>query len=164
VKTLKDFISTKEEPLPEVMEESVEPEFLDVEELPSFIAEDKKSEKHDPPAVLIMRRVGVRQYPNKQTVALYYVDKIHKYVTVPYNKSQQIVSVSEEEVSVIEKLKCIVENKSSLIIDSKQISLVQAKSVLNAYSKLNEKNREKLEVMAENNITEAIEFARRLLK
>ena len=164
MKTLKDFISTKEEPLPEVMEESVEPEFLDVEELPSFIAEDKKSEKHDPPAVLIMRRVGVRQYPNKQTVALYYVDKIHKYVTVPYNKSQQIVSVSEEEVSVIEKLKCIVENKSSLIIDSKQISLVQAKSVLNAYSKLNEKNREKLEVMAENNITEAIEFARRLLK
>ena len=164
MKTLKDFISTKEEPLPEVMEESVEPEFLDVEELPSFIAEDKKSEKHDPPAVLIMRRVGVRQYPNKQTVALYYVDKIHKYVTVPYNKSQQIVSVSEEEVSVIEKLKWIVENKSSLIIDSKQISLVQAKSVLNAYSKLNEKNREKLEVMAENNITEAIEFARRLLK
>jgi len=164
VKTLKDFISTKEEPLPEVMEESVEPEFLDVEELPSFIAEDKKSEKHDPPAVLIMRRVGVRQYPNKQTVALYYVDKIHKYVTVPYNKSQQIVSVSEEEVSVIEKLKWIVENKSSLIIDSKQISLVQAKSVLNAYSKLNENNKEKLRFMAENNIFEAIDFARRLLK
>jgi len=164
VKTLKDFISTKEEPLPEVMEESVEPEFLDVEELPSFIAEDKKSEKHDPPAVLIMRRVGVRQYPNKQTVALYYVDKIHKYVTVPYDKSQQIVSVSEEEVSVIEKLKWIVENKSSLIIDSKQISLVQAKSVLNAYSKLNENNKEKLRFMAENNIFEAIDFARRLLK
>ena len=164
MKTLKDFISTKEEPLPEVMEESVEPEFLDVEELPSFIAEDKKSEKHDPPAVLIMRRVGVRQYPNKQTVALYYVDKIHKYVTVPYNKSQQIVSVSEEEVSVIEKLKWIVENKSSLIIDSKQISLVQAKSVLNAYSKLNENNKEKLRFMAENNIFEAIDFARRLLK
>ena len=164
MKTLKDFISTKEEPLPEVMEESVEPEFLDVEELPSFIAEDKKSEKHDPPAVLIMRRVGVRQYPNKQTVALYYVDKIHKYVTVPYDKSQQIVSVSEEEVSVIEKLKWIVENKSSLIIDSKQISLVQAKSVLNAYSKLNENNKEKLRFMAENNIFEAIDFARRLLK
>ena len=165
MKTLKDFISTKEEPLPEIMEESVEPEVLEVDELPSFVVEDKKKiEKHDPPAVLIMRRVGVRQYPNKQTVALYYVDKIHKYVTVPYDKSQQIVSVSEEEVSVIEKLKWIVENKSSLIIDSKQISLVQAKSVLNAYSKLNEKNKEKLEVMAENNITEAIEFARRLLK
>ena len=92
------------------------------------------------------------------------MDKIHKYVTVPYDKSQQIVSVSEEEVSVIEKLKWIVENKSSLIIDSKQISLVQAKSVLNAYSKLNENNKEKLRFMAENNIFEAIDFARRLLK
>jgi hypothetical protein len=165
VKTLKDFISTKEEPLPNVVEESVEPEILEVEELPSFVVEDKKTEKHDPPAVLMMRRVGIRQYPNKQKVALYYVDKIHKYVTVPYDKSQMGSTVSEEsEVSVIEKLKWIVENKTSLIIDSKQISLVQAKSVLNAYSKLNENNKEKLEVMAESNITEAIEFARRLLK
>jgi hypothetical protein len=154
VRTLKDFISTRKEPLPEIVEKSVEPEVLEVEELPPFVVEDKKFEKHGPPAVLMMRRIGVRQYPNNQTVALYYVDKIHKYVTVPYNNSQQMASFSEE-VSVIEKLKWIVENKSSLI---------QAKSVLNVYSKLNENNKRKLKLMAENNITEAIDFARRLSK
>lgn len=163
MRTLKDFISTRKEPLPEIVEKSVEPEVLEVEELPPFVVEDKKFEKHGPPAVLMMRRVGVRQYPNNQTVALYYVDKIHKYVTVPYNNSQQMASFSEE-VSVIEKLKWIVENKSSLIIEDKQVSLVQAKSVLNVYSKLNENNKRKLKLMAENNITEAIDFARRLSK
>ena len=42
----------------------------------------------DPPAVLIMKRKSVRQFPNGQRVALYYVDKINKYVTVPYEASQ----------------------------------------------------------------------------
>ena len=42
----------------------------------------------DPPNVLIMKRKSVRQFPNGQRVALYYVDKINKYVTVPYTASQ----------------------------------------------------------------------------
>ena len=36
----------------------------------------------DPPAVLIMKRKSVRQFPNGQRVALYYVDKIDKYVSM----------------------------------------------------------------------------------
>jgi hypothetical protein len=42
----------------------------------------------DPPAVLIMKRKSVRQFPDGQRVALYYVDKIDKYVTVPYTAMQ----------------------------------------------------------------------------
>ena len=42
----------------------------------------------DPPAVLIMKRKSIRQFPNDQRVALYYVDKINKYVTVPYTAMQ----------------------------------------------------------------------------
>ena len=42
----------------------------------------------DPPQVLIMKRKWVRQYPNNQRVALYYVDKLNKYVTVPYTAMQ----------------------------------------------------------------------------
>lgn len=42
----------------------------------------------DPPAVLIMKRKSIRQFPNGQRVALYYVDKIDKYVTVPYTAMQ----------------------------------------------------------------------------
>jgi len=38
----------------------------------------------DPPAVLIMKRQSIRQFMNGQRVALYYVEKINKYVTVPY--------------------------------------------------------------------------------
>ena len=33
----------------------------------------------DPPNVLIMKRKSVRQFPNGQRVALYYVDKINKF-------------------------------------------------------------------------------------
>ena len=42
----------------------------------------------DPPAVLIMKRKSIRQFPNGQRVALYYVDKLDKYVTVPYTAMQ----------------------------------------------------------------------------
>ncbi len=54
----------------------------------------------DPPAVLIMKRKWIRQYPNNQRVALYYVDKINKYVTVPYTAMQwSSMGSMDEEVN-----------------------------------------------------------------
>ena len=50
----------------------------------------------DPPAVLVMRRKSVRQFPDGQRVALYYVDKLDKYVTVPYTAMQWSTSVPPE--------------------------------------------------------------------
>ena len=47
-------------------------------------AKEKKETQMDPPAVLMMRRKSVRQFSDGQRVALYYVDKLDKYVTVPY--------------------------------------------------------------------------------
>lgn len=53
------------------------------------MAESPHQEKQmDPPSVLIMKRKSVRMFPNGQRVALYYVDKINKYVTVPYTAMQ----------------------------------------------------------------------------
>jgi hypothetical protein len=53
------------------------------------MAEGAKHQKQmDPPAVLIMKRQSIRQFPNDQRVALYYVDKLDKYVTVPYTAMQ----------------------------------------------------------------------------
>lgn len=58
----------------------------------------------DPPAVLMMRRTAIRQYPNGQRVALYHVDKLNTYVSIPYNiapfkdQPQSVPSVNEEEV------------------------------------------------------------------
>ena len=51
-------------------------------------AKEKKETQMDPPAVLMMRRKSVRQFSDGQRVALYYVDKINKYVTVPYTAMQ----------------------------------------------------------------------------
>ena len=50
----------------------------------------------DPPPVLLMKRKSVRQFPNGQRVALYYVDKLDKYVTVPYTAMQWSTSVPPE--------------------------------------------------------------------
>lgn len=100
MKTLKDFVSSlpvKQEP--EVFVESVEtaePEILEVEELPLLIGEEVKNKQMDPPMVLMMKRKWVRQYPNGQRVALYYVDKINKYVTVPYTSAQWSSTTAEE--------------------------------------------------------------------
>ena len=63
------------------------------------MSESRKEQKNvpmDPPAVLIMKRKSIRQFPNGQRVALYYVDKINKYVTVPYEAMQWSASIPEE--------------------------------------------------------------------
>ena len=54
----------------------------------NFRSLNEAKESLDPPAVLIMKRKSVRMFPNGQRVALYYVDKINKYVTVPYTAAQ----------------------------------------------------------------------------
>lgn len=59
-------------------------------------SEDRKISM-DPPAVLIMKRKSIRQFPNNQRVALYYVDKIDKYVTVPYTSMQWSSTGSMDE-------------------------------------------------------------------
>jgi hypothetical protein len=67
--------------------------------LKQLMSESRKEQKNvpmDPPAVLIMKRKSIRQFPNGQRVALYYVDKINKYVTVPYEAMQWSASIPEE--------------------------------------------------------------------
>lgn len=59
-------------------------------------SEDRKLSM-DPPAVLIMKRKSIRQFSNNQRVALYYVDKIDKYVTVPYTAMQWSSTGSMDE-------------------------------------------------------------------
>ena len=59
--------------------------------------EKESNDSMDPPAVLIMKRKSVRQFANGQRVALYYVDKINKYVTVPYTAMQWSSTGSMDE-------------------------------------------------------------------
>jgi hypothetical protein len=57
--------------------------------------EAKKASKKDLPPVLIMKRKSIRQFADGRKVALYYVEKINKYVTVPYD-SDGALGISEE--------------------------------------------------------------------
>ena len=52
------------------------------------ICEAAKNDSMDPPAIIVMKRKSIRQFPNNQRVALYFADKIKQYVTVPYTSSQ----------------------------------------------------------------------------
>lgn len=59
----------------------------------------RKNRTLDPPNILIMKRQSIRQYPNNQRVALYFVDKINKYVTVPYTAMQWSSSAPSSSVA-----------------------------------------------------------------
>lgn len=104
----------------------------------------------DPPAVLIMRRKSIRQFPNGQRVALYYVDKINKYVTVPYEDMQW--SVTNE--TVIDKLEQIKENDESAILEhldgsTSEVTPKMAYQIMDLYKKINEANKAKMADMLE---------------
>ena len=59
--------------------------------------EESSRNTMDPPNILIMKRKSIRQYSNGQRVALYFVDKVNKYVTVPYTAYQWSSSPAVEE-------------------------------------------------------------------
>ena len=159
---MKEFLESKQ-PLPEVVEEEV----ITIEELeamdePLFEdSEDGHKQNHgnpaDPPAILIMRRKSIRQFPNNQRVAMYYVDKINKYVTVPYTAMQWSASLPEEvSGNIIDCLEDIVESqkeKNVVFDDGKSLRVNEqiAKNILKVYSALNEENKQRLAEMAQTN-------------
>ena len=161
---------------PEV-KESQEIEVLEAEDLSSYIVEANALEDHqaDPPAVLIMRRKQIRTFSNNQRVALYYVDKINKYVTVPYTAMQWSAGNMPESVehdSVIEDdvmyhLRSIVENQSSQMItfkDGKSMRVTEstAQAVLNTYNELNHENKKNVSAMvneSKEQFSKVVDFA-----
>lgn len=56
------------------------------------LLEGKPAGGGDIPAVLVMRRTAIRMFPNGQKIALYKVDKINKYVTVPYTDDNWVMT------------------------------------------------------------------------
>ena len=154
---MKDFLNSRK-PLPEVVEEEV----ITIEELEAMDealmeGDEVKSHPMDPPAILIMRRKSIRQFPNNQRVAMYYVDKINKYVTVPYVAMQWSASMPEEvSGNIINSLENIVETQKEKFVqfdDGKTLRVDEqtAKNILKVYSALNEDNKQKLAEMAQTN-------------
>lgn len=178
LKTLKSFTSgiTSKNKSSEV-NESQEIEVLEAEDLSSFMVEANALEDHqaDPPAVLVMRRKQIRQFSNNQRVALYYVDKINKYVTVPYTAMQWSAGNMPESVEhdinvhqdVMSQLKSIVENKSTQNITFKdgksmRVNESTAKAVLNTYNELNHENKKNVSAMvneSKEKFSKVVDFA-----
>jgi hypothetical protein len=67
--------------------------------LKQVILEAKKSSRKDmdPPNILVMKRKSIRNFNNGQRVALYYIEKLNKYVTIPYDSKGDITVIPENE-------------------------------------------------------------------
>lgn len=105
----------------------------------------------DPPAVLIMRRKSVRQFPNGQRVALYFVDKINKYVTVPYEDMQWGAAFEE---NTLNQLAYCSKHKDNVIVEhfdgtKTEVTPEMAHNIIALYKKINEANRAKMLDMLE---------------
>jgi hypothetical protein len=156
-------------------------EILEVEELPELVGEEvgehkqDHSQPHDPPAVLIMRRKQIRQFPNGQKVALYYVDKINKYITVPYSAMQWSAAVEEEvelDENVMHHLKKIIDGHTDKPIKFKdgksmKVDRQTAHAVLTVHGALSDDNKKKLSDMAHKSKTHfgrVVDFAWKHIK
>jgi hypothetical protein len=135
---------------------------------------EKSSPNKEPPVLLVMRRKSIRQLSNGQKVALYYVDKLKKYVTVPFDSKGSMSLtvedfVEEDFVPVIQHLQEIVSNNNTkrLVFEDGSNMLVDkfvANVVLEIYNNLNDSNKEKLSEMAEKSkedFKQIVEFARK---
>lgn len=119
---------------------------------------------NDPPSILIMRRTSVRMFPNGQRVALYFIDKVNKYVSIPYmpmkwsqeNQKGMAHFNAEEtnlEESVLHHLQHIVDNHSAKTIKfkdgkSQKVDVQTANAILKVHSSLNDENKKKVSDMA----------------
>jgi hypothetical protein len=118
---------------------------------PMVEGKNSQSTDTDPPAILIMRRKSVRQFPNGQRVALYFVDKINKYVTVPYEDMQWGATFEE---TTLDQLNYSAQYGDNVVLEhfdgtSTEVSPEMAKNIINLYKKINEANKAKMLDMLE---------------
>ena len=116
-----------------------------------------KSRPHDPPAILIMRRKSIRQFPNGQRVALYNIDKLNKVIMIPYDDMEAVLTVGEEveelEENVMHHLNDIVSSGSAKRVkfhdgSSVKVDRQTAHAVLKVHGALNDENKKKVSDMA----------------
>ena len=110
--------------------------------LKDFLEDKHQEMKNTPPAMLVMHRKSIRQFPDGTNVAMYYIDKLDKYVTVPFTN----IFAAE---NTIDTLKTIKENTLVEFADNTEIGVTpdMAKSIIELHNKVNEENKKKIEEM-----------------
>ena len=141
MKSLKDFIADHK------IDE-------DIDGMPGVFS----SKPADPPPTLVMRRRSIREFPNGQRVALYQIDKLNKYITIPYqvkNWANEEVELQLEplEENVMHHLKNIVNNSQAKSVkfkdgSSMKVDVQTANAILKVHGAVNDENKEKISQMA----------------
>lgn len=116
---------------------------------------------YDPPNMMILKRIGIRAFPDGRRVAMYINEKTGLSFTVPYtsaginpNEAPTVSGISE--CSLVEMLELVSEEVPNINIqyDDEEFSLVidseLADDMLKVYESLNEENRNKFEEMLDN--------------
>lgn len=143
----------------------------DIEELEEV---SSKQNPKDPPAIMVMRRKSIRQFPNGQRVAMYYIDSIKKYISIPFDdngisllsveefeepETQDMIHQLQEIVSSDTTRRVVFEDNSTLVVDR-----LIANAVLKMYEALNDNNKHKILEMAQKSkhqFKEVVEFAKK---
>lgn len=113
----------------------------------------------DPPVLIMLKRKGIRIFPDGKRVALYNNDKLGLTFTIPYSTSKgsenPMVGVVEEAENVsenIEHIKNIVTNKQAKQLkfadgSSMNVDLTTASAIHNVHNALNDQNKAKFAKM-----------------
>jgi hypothetical protein len=146
-----------------VVEEVVELKELEATDLPTIVVSEEDRQNHghpkDPPAILVMRRKAIRQYPNGQRVALYYVDKLNKYVTVPYS-DMQWTTMPEDFEYVPQTKHELMESKIQNIMSLNNVSQSLSEDIFKVFKKLSQENKEQFIEMFEEDPRQVLAFVK----
>jgi hypothetical protein len=115
----------------------------------------------EPPQILIMRKKSIRQFPNGQRVALYQIDKLNKYITIPYMEKNWAAEETEPSVyeaetleeNVMHHLQNIVSNHAAKSVkfkdgSSMKVDTQTANAILKVHGAVNDENKKKISDMA----------------
>ncbi len=101
----------------------------------------------DPPMVLLLKRVGIRFYPNKTKIALYYNQKLDKHFSIPYGQGVDSPLQAEEVDLAIHALSEVTNLSTNGIIvhdngSKSRIPESTAEQILAVFDELSEENRD----------------------
>lgn len=109
----------------------------------------------DPPTILVLKRKYIRMFPGNVKVAVYYSDKLKKYITVPYEDIQ--FSMEEETKKSIKPQESNMEILQNIVMTNKpdtieftnntkcEVSVDEANAILNIYARCHDDNQKKID-------------------
>lgn len=129
----------------------------------------------EPPATLLMRRKAIRMFPDGKRVVMYYVDKLNRYISIPYDEvtgmHEKGIPMAEEFLNegagVTSTLKRIIKTGQSMPVQfmdgsTMKVDILTAKAILNVHDAVNDANKKKIERMInkdKNNFTKVAMFS-----